>query len=201
MLVINPKFTDRFIKNFGVNADLAQAAWTAAAQIFASHFADEIHVNITVDAVPGTNVFGESNSVFFEIPYADLLAKFKAEAKTPNDQTAIGPRGSMTNTDPTSGVGTWWLTRPRAKALGHIPDDLSEDGVTTFGAGNPFTFSGAIAGGTYDFQGIAAHEISEVLGRVGLSGGTIGGRANSLYSHRQLLLYWSRDERTAARPW
>ena len=36
---------------------------------------------------------------------------------------------------------------------------------------NPFTFSGAIAPQTFDFQGIAAHEIAEVMGRIGLSGG------------------------------
>ena len=85
----------------------------------------------------------------------------------------------MTSTDPTNGVGTWWLLRPQAKALGHIPDDLAEDGITTFGAGNPFTFSGAVTSGTYDFHGIAAHEISEVMGRVGLSSGTIGNTTNS----------------------
>src|SRR5262249_8302200 len=50
---------------------------------------------------------------------------------------------------------------------------------TTFGAGNPFTFSGPITAGTYDFQGVAAHEISEVLGRLGLCGGTISGATNS----------------------
>jgi hypothetical protein len=162
-----------------MNAAAAQGAWVAAAQVFASHFLNDIHINITVDAVPGTNVFGQSNSVFLEISYADLLAKFRAGAKTPNDQIAIGPKGSMTGNDPTTGVGTWWLIRPQAKALGHIPDDLSEDGITTFGAGNSFTFSGAIAAGTYDFHGIAAHEISEVMGRVGLSGGTLGSTTNS----------------------
>ena len=85
----------------------------------------------------------------------------------------------MTAADPTGGTGTWWLTRSQAKALAQIPDDRSGDGTTTFGAGNPFTFSGAIAAGTYDFQGIAAHEISEVMGRLGLSGGTVGTTANS----------------------
>lgn len=67
--------------------------------------------------------------------------------------------------------GTWLLARPQAKALHVIPDDLSDDGGTTFGAGNPFTFSGAIAAGTFDFQGVAAYEIAEVMGRIGLSGG------------------------------
>ena len=62
--------------------------------------------------------------------------------------------------------------RAQAKALGHIPDDMSDDGGTTFGVTNPFTFSGPIAPGTFDFQGVAAHEISEVMGRLGFSGGS-----------------------------
>lgn len=74
----------------------------------------------------------------------------------------------MTATDPTNGLGNSVLTRAQAKALGQIPDDLSEDGKTIFGAGNPFTFSGAITAGIYDFRDTAAHEISEVMGRLGL---------------------------------
>jgi hypothetical protein len=71
------------------------------------------------------------------------------------------------------------LTRAQAKALDHIPDDTSEDGKTVFYAGHHFTFSGPIAPGTYDFHGSAAHEISEVMGRLGLSGGSIGSTTNS----------------------
>jgi hypothetical protein len=179
MLVITPTFTANFNTNFGANAAAAQTAWIAAAQVFSSHLADNIHINITVDAVAGTNVFGQSDASLLSISYADLLARFRAEASTPNDNIAIGPGGSMSAADPTSGTGTWWLTRSQAKALGHIPDDLSEDGTTIFGAGNPFTFSSTITAGTYDFQGIAAHEISEVMGRLGLSGGTVGTTANS----------------------
>jgi hypothetical protein len=172
-------FTDNFNANSGANAAAAKAACLATAQVITSHFADNIHINITVDAVPGTNVFGQSNTSLLSFSYADLLAKVIADAKTQNDQIAIGPGGSMTIADPTNGTGTWWLTRSQAKALGHIPDDLLEDGATTFGAGNPFIFSGAIAAGTYDFRGIAAHEISEVMGRLGLSGGSVGTTANS----------------------
>lgn len=179
MLVITPTFTANFNANFGANAAAAQAAWTAAAQIFTTHFADNIHINITVDAVAGTNVFGQSDTSLLSISYADLLTRFTAEAMTPNDNIAIGPGGSMTTADPTGGAGNWWLTRSQAKALGLIPDDMSEDGATAFGAGNPFTFSGAITAGTFDFQGVAAHEISEVMGRLGLSGGTVGTTTNS----------------------
>ena len=59
----------------------------------------------------------------------------------------------MTAADPTTGAGTWWLTRSQAKALGYIPDDMSGDGGTTFGAGNPFTFSGADRRGNVRFSG------------------------------------------------
>jgi hypothetical protein len=178
-LIITPTFTANFDTNFGANATAAKAAWAAAAQVFTSQFSDNININITVDAVAGTGVFGRSFTPLLSISYADLLAKVTADATTQNDQIAIGPGGSMTAADPTGGTGTWWLTRSQAKALGQIPDDTSGDGTTTFGAGNPFTFSGAIAAGTYDFQGIAAHEVSEVMGRLGLSGGNVGTTANS----------------------
>lgn len=170
-MIITPTFTTNFDANFGANAQAARAAWMAAAQVFTSHFTDNIHINITVDALPGTKAFGESFPGTLSISYADLYDKVSAAATTQDDQIAISPGGSMTAADPTNGAGTWWLTRAQAKALGYIPDDMSDDGGTTFGAGNAFTFSGPIAVGTYDFQGIAAHEISEVMGRVGLSGG------------------------------
>src|SRR5262249_52034035 len=91
-------------------------------------------------------------------------------------------------TDPTGGTGTWWVTTAQAKAIGLIADNLSTDGTTRFGAGNPFTFSGPIAAGTFDFKGVAAHEISEVMGRLGLSGGTVDSSPNS-YSLLDLFSY------------
>jgi hypothetical protein len=177
--VINPTFTSNFNSNFGSNAAAAQAAWIAAANVFESNFTDNIAVNITVDAVGGTSVFGQSNTALIGPTYASLYAHVVADATTPDDATAIGPGGSVTATDPTGGAGNWWVSRAEAKALGIIASDSSNDGKTTFGAGNPFTFSGAIAPGTYDFQGVAAHEISEVLGRLGIGGGTIGTTTNS----------------------
>ncbi|MDB5333908.1 MAG: Ca2+-binding protein toxin [Phycisphaerales bacterium] len=178
-LVITPTFTTNFNADFGANAPAAQAAWISAANVFSTNFTDNIHVNITVDAVTGTSVFGQSFYFLNSTSYASLRTKVVADAKSPDDSTAIGVGGSMTVADPTGGAGTWWVTRAEAKAIGLIGDDLNNDGKTTFGTGNPFTFSGSIAGGTYDFKGIAAHEISEVLGRAGISGGTIGSTTNS----------------------
>lgn len=156
--------------NFGANATAAKASWEAAAKVFTDAFSDPIHINITVDAVTKASVFGESFPGFVTISYSELYDRVVAYASTENDAIAIGPGGSMTPTDPSNG-GTWQLTRAQAKALGKIPDDMSDDGGTTFGVGNAFTFSGPIAAGTFDFQGIAAHELAEVMGRFGLSGG------------------------------
>ncbi len=187
-LVITPTFTANFNANFGANAVAAQNAWIAAANVFSANFSDNIHINITVDAVPGTSVFGQSLTFLNSTSYANLRSKVVADATTPDDATAVGAGGSVSVADPVGGTHTWWVSRAEAKAIGLIPDDFSNDGTTTFGAGNPFTFSGPIAPGTYDFQGIAAHEISEVMGRLGISGGSIGGNPNS-YSLIDLFSY------------
>jgi hypothetical protein len=187
-LTITPTFTAAFNTDFGGSAAAAQAAWIAAANVFTSNFSDNIHVNITVDAATGTSVFGQSSTPLISTSYANLRAKLLLDAKSPDDLLALGAGGSVSAADPTAGAGTWWVSRSEAKAIGLIGDDLVNDGTTKFGAGNPFTFSGAIASGTYDFKGVAAHEISEVLGRLGLSGGTVGGFANS-YSLIDLFSY------------
>src|SRR5439155_3846778 len=119
------------------------------------------------------------NTNLVSTTYANLRAAVVADVTTADDTTATGAGGSVAAADPVGGTHTWWVSRAEAKALGIIPSDALNDGTTRFGAGNPFTFSGAIAAGTYDFQGVAAHEISEVLGRLGLSGGTIGSFTNS----------------------
>jgi PEP-CTERM putative exosortase interaction domain len=178
-LVITPTFTANFNANFGANAAAAQSAWISAANVFSANFNDNIHINITVDAVAGTGVFGQSFTFLNSASYATLRTRMVADATSADDNTSIGVGGSMVAADPIGGTHTWWVSRAQAKAIGLIPDDLSNDGTTTFGAGNPFTFSGSIAAGTYDFKGIAAHEISEVLGRLGISGGTIGSSINS----------------------
>jgi hypothetical protein len=178
-LVITPTFTANFNTNFGANAAAAQAAWIAAANVFSTNFNDNIHVNLTVDAVAGTGVFGQSSTFLLSGSYTTIHNAMVADAKSTDDALAISALGSATAADPVGGTHTWWATRAEAKALGMISDDMNNDGTTTFGAGNPFTFSGPTAAGTFDFQGVCAHEMSEVMGRLGISGGTIGANPNS----------------------
>lgn len=178
-LTITGNFTANFVADFGANAVAAENAWNAAAAVFTSNFSDNIHINITVDATAGTSPFGQSNTFLQSFTYAQLQAAAVADAKTANDFTATGAGGSIAAADPVAGTHTWWVTTAQAKALGLIADNLSTDGTTTFGAGNAFSFSGTPGAAQYDFQGVAAHEISEVMGRLGISGGTIGSNTNS----------------------
>src|SRR5215469_9642893 len=133
-VIITPTFTTGFETNFGASATAARAAWNAAAKVFTDAFSDPIHINITVDAVTDSKVFGESSMGLVKISYDDLYDQVTGYASTQNDAVAIGPGGSMTRADPTNGTGTWKLARAQAKALGHISDDMSNDGTTTFGS-------------------------------------------------------------------
>ena len=72
------------------------------------HFVDNIHINITVDAVAGNIGISARASTFLNsTTYANLREKLVADATSANDFTAIGPGGSMTAADPTGGAGTW----------------------------------------------------------------------------------------------
>jgi hypothetical protein len=68
-LVITPTFTAAFVSDFGANAGAAEAAWIAAANVYETNFSDNIHINITVDAVVGTSVFGQSNTFLQSVSY------------------------------------------------------------------------------------------------------------------------------------
>jgi hypothetical protein len=167
---INPTFTRNFNADFGANAVAAQNAWRAAANVFTSNFSDNIQVNITVDAVADTSVFGQSNWGTVNNTWAGLRAAVVGDAKTADDNTSIGAGGSLPVADP-AGNGNWYVTRAEAKALGIIASDGANDGITRFGAGYSWTFNGGPpAAGTYDFTGVAEHEIAEVLGRIGFGG-------------------------------
>ena len=73
-MIITPTFTVKFDTNFGADATAAKAAWITAAEVFTSRFSDNIHINITVDALPGTKALGESSELAPSMSWPDLLA-------------------------------------------------------------------------------------------------------------------------------
>ncbi len=176
-MTIDFNFDGTIATNFGSNAAAFEAAFASAAAVYTSNFSDNIHVNINVTSVTGTGTLGASNTSIGSLSWSNLRNYFANDAKTANDLTAIGAGGSMTVADPSNGADTWWVTRAQEKALGIIGDDLSTDGTITIGSGFNYTYndSGGVTSGTIDLQGVADHEISEIMGRIGLSGSSVNG--------------------------
>src|SRR5439155_2427513 len=82
--------------------------------------------------------------------------------------------------DATNGAGTFWVPTAEEKALGLTPSTTT-DGAVGFASAYSWSFSGppAAGSGQYDFQAVVKHEISEVMGRISVLGGSVGGVANS----------------------
>ena len=183
-MVINPTYDDAGMTSAGLSAlQIANVhtAFGAAAAQFTSIYNDPIHVNITVTATAGTAVLGESFSNLSGFGYSTMYSHLLADSKTADDAIALGAGGSVPSTDPAvdapGHTHLWWTSRAEAKAIGLIPDDLTTDGTFTFGAGNSYSFNpGSVGAGQFDFQGVAMHEIAEIMGRIGLFGTTVSGR-------------------------
>jgi hypothetical protein len=186
-LVINPTYDDTGMTAAGLSAaeiSNVHTAFAAAAAQFTSLFNDPIHINITVTAVSGTGTFGQSSSSLVGNSYSAIHSKLVADSTSADDATALGLSGSVPATDPVVNASghtdLWWTTRAEAKAMGLIPDDMLNDGTFTFGAGYNYSFDpNNVTGSQYDFQGVAMHEISEIMGRIELLGTKLSGRPGS----------------------
>jgi PEP-CTERM motif-containing protein len=174
-LTFNPTFTSAFTTDFGANALQAEAAFNAATAIFSNAFTDPITININVTAVTGTGTLGMSSTPIFSIGWGTLEADVAADAKSAADFAATGLGGSITGPDPST--DTWFLTRSQEKALGIIASDAFNDGTITVGTGFTYDYNDAdgVTAGEIDLTDVFAHEISEVMGRIGLSGELVGG--------------------------
>lgn len=175
-LTINLSFDSSFDASFGPNAAQARSAATYAAQQLQNLFNDPINVNITLKGSSGTSIFGQSNAnVAGYYSYALIRNSLISDAKTANDASAIR---SLPANDPNGAryLTGYLTTSAEAKALGLMADNHSSDGSITLGAGYQFAFDPAnrAVSGAYDFVGLVQHELSEVMGRMSLTGGNLG---------------------------
>jgi VCBS repeat-containing protein len=157
-----------------------QTTVAAVASFFQNHFIDPITINITVAfGALASNLLGQSQpGSLNSFSYSNISTNLSADATTADDATAALP-----STDPITGTHTYWLDRAEQKALGLLDaNNTGSDGTVTFqNAANTFDYnrSDGITAGLYDFAGTVAHEISEIMGRSMLVGGTIGSATNS----------------------
>lgn len=179
-LVINPTFDASLAANLSASdVTNVQNAFNYAAQQFQNNFSDNVQINIRVAAVAGTGTLGQSSTNLLGLlTYAQTRSTLINDATTANDATA---NASLGLTDPTGGTSANFLvSRAQAKALSLIASDAVNDGTFTFGAGFSYTYdplNRAVAG-KFDFIGVAEHEISEIMGTIGILGRNLTGVAN-----------------------
>ncbi len=153
-----------------------KTAFQAAANVFQSMFVNPVTVNLQVGwgellGSPVTSIGVAGMTGYGSYSYSQMRSMLGATATSSADQTAYS---SLPASSPT-GALNYTLTPALAKALGVAPaTSAGVDGYVGFGAGYNFDFNrtDGIAAGTYDFMGVALHEISHALGRVSGLGST-----------------------------
>src|SRR5262249_44417169 len=163
-----------------VNAT-AQAAINNVLAFFVNSFTDNITLNIKFQF--GNTGLGQSSSALSgTYTYAQIKGALQSDAKSGDDSTSVA---SLPASDPIGGTHNYYVTKAQAKALGLVGADSSLDGTVTISNAQPLDYDrpNGITAGSYDFQGVIAHEVSEVMGRgINAIGSNVqSGPANAYY--------------------
>ena len=159
-------------------ASQVESACNYVGQQYQSLLSDPITININIGAM--TKGLGQSTSELEGVDYATLRSALAADRKTANDRTAVA---SLPTNDPSpGGNSTYAVTLAQAKALGiNSPTDTASDGFFQFNSNESYTFdpNNRAVAGKYDFIGVADHEFSEIMGRIGILGANVFGTAQA----------------------
>jgi hypothetical protein len=122
----------------------------------------------------GSGALGESETFFDSVAYSQAVNALKANQPSATQQSAYS---TLPDSSPLSG-GTLWVSTAEEKALGLLAASNSAiDGYVGLSRSYPFSYSAGAtpASGQYYFDGVLAHEFSEVLGRSSMLGEGLGG--------------------------
>ncbi len=157
------------------NAAVIEAAFQTVSNRFDSAYAANVTLKIPVgwgevDGQPIKSGEVASSLSFLRAGYTYASATSylrAAAASNPNDRNLASVVANLPAKDPT-GKNSFSFSYAEAQVLGLLPATLYlNSGYVGFSSTVNWNFSGgAIPSGQYDFQGLAAHEIGEVLGRV-----------------------------------
>src|SRR5258708_4436151 len=155
-----------------------RAGLSAAVSFFQDTFQDPITVNIEVGygEINGqpldSNALGSSLTYFNHYSYSQVRSALAVDAMSAADASSVG---SLPLSNPNG--GHYWMTTAQAKAVGLQGSSGHLDGYVGFTSSPILDFdnTNGISAGQYDFFGVLAHEISEVMGRDLMTGETIGG--------------------------
>ncbi len=151
-----------------------ESAFDTVARLFSNAFANPVQVTVSVgwNEVGGTAL--PASAVGSSLTYLDGFYSYgtlrqalgRAAASAPGD-TILAAATQLPATL-TSGPANFVVTSAEAKALGLAANSTAIDGYVGFaGTAAGFGFDPAtVTTRQYDFQAVAAHELSEVLGRI-----------------------------------
>jgi len=167
-LTIKTTYADSL--NSLANAAQVKSAFESAVGIYQSMFSNPVTVNIQVSwgemlGTPIKSIGAAGMSGYGTYTYSQIQSMLSATATSKADNTAYA---NFAASNPL-GDGTFTLTPALAKAIGIAPaHGTGIDGYVGFGSGFAWDFDrgDGISAGSYDFMGVALHEISHVLGRV-----------------------------------
>ncbi|MBV9996379.1 MAG: NF038122 family metalloprotease [Caulobacteraceae bacterium] len=186
---------DASVRN-AANWSAIESAVVSAAKLFTNAFTDHVTLNIAVgfgevagSAISGGSV-GQSESLGYITGYQTV-----EQALSNADSAFLQSHGSSTGVlaDQALASANFFVTSAEAKALGLISATAGgTDGyIGLSAAANLLWFpanGGTLGSGQYDAVGIAAHELSEVLGRMGMQGQSLGSYAH-VYTALDLFRY------------
>ena len=145
----------------------------SAAQRLASLFSTKEMVNIDVGygeiagSPLGSAALGESESYGYLADYAAVTDALRDDGY-----------GFVASNEPTA--SQFFITSAETKAFGYVnPTSAALDGYVGFSSVYPMYdgTSGTVPSNRYDLYSIAEHEITEVLGRIGVEGASMNGAA------------------------
>jgi len=176
-----------------------EAAVVSAAQIYTSAFTNHVTINIAVGlgevggSAMDSKALGQSESSGYVVGYSTLTHALGAS------DSALVSGGLMSanavTADAALSNANFFVTSAQAKAIGLANAHstaidgyigLSNSGSALYFPGN----GGTIKANQYDGVGVAAHEISEVMGRIGLEGAALNASTHA-YTALDLFRYTS----------
>jgi hypothetical protein len=175
-----------------------ESAAIYAASLYTQYYSNPevINVHIGYGEVDGYRLgqgaLGESMSYGYLDSYSQVLSELKGDAGS--STWAAQADSSLPAADPTNG-GSFFVSTAEAKALGQISGyGTATDGYIGLSSIYPFDYTPNTtpAFNQYDAVGTFAHELSEVMGRVGSVGSIFGA---NIYTPLDLFRYSSAGTR------
>jgi len=193
-LTIQPAFDSSITNN--QNSAAIQATINRAISIYETLFSDPITIQIRFrysttqpngDPMPAGQI-GQSNYVYYAIPWDTYINALRADATSNNDSVANAslPGSALsTNLRPSSADGraVGLNTPPAMFADGTVGNGGPYDGIVTLNSSAPYQFTRPTNGGNFDGQRAFEHEMDEIIGlgsRLNISGDDL--RPQDLFS-------------------